>query len=136
MRDLVFDCTNVGSIPAGPGYNDTAYKSCVLPGSNPGDMYVQGKDYIKASYGINSDQMAISAVATVLLWILYITINSLGKEFLNHSKGGFIRKVYKGGKAPKINTKEEEEKQISIISEAQKHLATMLTNQVCLLSVL
>lgn len=130
MKGLVFECGTKGSVPQGPGYNNTAFQTCILAGSIPGELSVRGEDYINAAYGIDSNDLAISAVATLLLFILFATINIIGNEFINHSKGGFIRKVYKGGNAPKTNTKEEELKQNDIVSEAQKHLETLLTSQV------
>lgn len=115
------------SIPIGPVYNDSRYKTCLLPGSSTGNLQVWGDNYVHAAYGLDTSNIWIHGVATVAIWLFIVTVNTLGREFYSPSKGGFIRKVYKGGKAPKVNTAKDEENQIKLVRKAQEDIGSKLT---------
>lgn len=43
-------CAQGSYVPFGPTYNDLAYGSCTLAGSQPGQQFVDGDAYIQAQF--------------------------------------------------------------------------------------
>ncbi|PRP72820.1 ABC transporter G family protein, partial [Planoprotostelium fungivorum] len=127
MRNLRFDCSGTGSIPAGPGYDDPAYQTCTLPGSTPGADYVVGRSYLQRAYDINVDDQAIDVIAVFLFWILFTVINMAAMEWLDFTGGGYTHKVYKRGKAPKENTNESEKEAQLLVQQATDSMSKTLT---------
>lgn len=127
MNGLSFDCSSSGSVPIGPIYNNSNYKACALAGSSPGSPIVDGRSYLDAAFGIKTSEIGINVVAVFVIWIIYCIINTIGKQFYHPSKGGFIKKIYKGGNAPKVNTAEDEENQIKLVRKAQENIGSTLT---------
>lgn len=127
MKGLVFDCSINGAIPAGPMYNDSNYRACFLPGSSPGSPYVSGDIYLHTAYAIETNEVWINALAPLLFWFVYIIINVIGRQFVDPSSGGFVRKVFKGGNAPKALTQEEEANRNKLVREAQANIASVMT---------
>eukprot|EP01114_Cavostelium_apophysatum_P010052 TRINITY_DN2344_c0_g1_i2.p1 TRINITY_DN2344_c0_g1~~TRINITY_DN2344_c0_g1_i2.p1 ORF type:complete len:923 (+),score=187.48 TRINITY_DN2344_c0_g1_i2:174-2942(+) len=124
---LTFDCSDAGSIPYGTNYTDERYKSCSLPGNKPGKSVVQGDDYLEAVTGFDASKLAINVIAIVLIWVGIVIVNVLVTEFVDHVKGGFVKKIYKNGNAPAINTEEAELEQQQIVERAQNNLGSTLT---------
>eukprot|EP01114_Cavostelium_apophysatum_P000345 TRINITY_DN10328_c0_g2_i1.p1 TRINITY_DN10328_c0_g2~~TRINITY_DN10328_c0_g2_i1.p1 ORF type:complete len:933 (+),score=266.58 TRINITY_DN10328_c0_g2_i1:78-2801(+) len=127
MDGLTFDCSIVGSVPYGINYTDSAYRSCTLPGNKPGVSYVEGEDYLHAVTGFNSSELKINIIAILLLWIVLVVVNVLVTEFIDHAKGGYIKKVYKAGNAPAINSEQAEREQNLLVEKAQQNLSNTLT---------
>ncbi|PRP87448.1 hypothetical protein PROFUN_00659 [Planoprotostelium fungivorum] len=103
MNGLTFDCSTSGHVPNGPEYTNPAYRVCALAGAIPGQVTTTGETYVNTALGFNTGQMSINIAAVCFLWILFVAVNCLAVEYLNWSSGGFTKKVFKGGKAPKVN---------------------------------
>jgi len=105
MTGLQFPCSDPGDyVPFGPGYHDPAYQSCRMKGQRaPGDLVVLGERFLLESYGYDTSQMNLDIIAIFLMWILVIILNCLAMEMMDLKAGGYIRQVYKKGKAPRIN---------------------------------
>lgn len=119
MRGLQFHCDSDGHIPAGPGYNstlilltrnlvftfpaDSDYRVCALPGAAPGATVVHGDIYLEQVYQFKVDELAIDIIAVMLFWILFTIVNAIAVEKIEWTHGGFMRRLFKRGKAPKQN---------------------------------
>ncbi|EGG25222.1 hypothetical protein DFA_03470 [Cavenderia fasciculata] len=117
FRDTTFDCTS-SAIPAGPGYTDPAYRVCPIPGGSPGQMSITGEAYLDYALGFKIDDRALNVCVVYLWWLLFTAMNMWAMEKFDWTSGGYTHKVYKPGKAPKINDAEDELKQIRMVQEA------------------
>lgn len=107
MNGLVFDCYGANAVPYGPSYTEQAYRSCILPGGDPGSDYVLGEDYLARYYAIYTWQQWINFVAVILLFLLFTALTCLAMEFVSLKKEGTITKVYKKGFSPKAVSDEK-----------------------------
>jgi len=119
MRGLVFDCSTSGYYPFGPEYTDPLYRVCALPGSVPGETTTLGTTYVETALEFNTGQMSIDIAAVAFLWIFFVLLNMFALEYLTWGAGGFTRKVYKGGNAPKENEITIDDQQDTTQSEAE-----------------
>ncbi|KAI8968506.1 ABC-2 type transporter-domain-containing protein [Mycotypha africana] len=110
MRGLHFSCEGINSVPNGPTYTDERYKTCILPGANPGVNYILGDDYLEYNYGFSVWQRWIDFVAVILFFFFFTILTCLAMEYVDLQKEGSITKVYKKGCAPK---EEDEEKMLN-----------------------
>eukprot|EP01119_Soliformovum_irregulare_P011474 TRINITY_DN2879_c0_g1_i1.p1 TRINITY_DN2879_c0_g1~~TRINITY_DN2879_c0_g1_i1.p1 ORF type:complete len:1443 (-),score=460.96 TRINITY_DN2879_c0_g1_i1:56-4384(-) len=128
MTGLVFDCSSgVGAIPAGPGYDDPLYRVCALPGSAPGGTQVLGDTFLYEQYSFNTSDRALDFIIVFCFFIGFTLINCIIIEFMDYSGGGYTRKVFKRGKAPKNNDSQAEEAQAAQVMEANENLDKTLT---------
>ncbi|KAI9009372.1 ABC-2 type transporter-domain-containing protein [Phycomyces nitens] len=118
LTGMEFSCEGPNSVPYGPTYTDQAYKSCVLPGSQPGAESVLGDDYLSFSYGYETWQRWIDFVAVILFFFFFTILTALAMEYIDLQKEGSITKVYKKGKAPKEITEEELLQQTNTTNDA------------------
>ncbi|CAO3689827.1 unnamed protein product [Umbelopsis vinacea] len=108
MRGLTFPCQPPsGLVPAGPTYTDPAHQACTIVGAAPGQLFVTGDQYLEAAYGYKTSQMSIDIIAVFLFWLLFIVLNMIAMEKITWVTGGYVKKVYKKGKAPKHTDEEE-----------------------------
>ncbi|ORX75152.1 ABC transporter G family protein [Basidiobolus meristosporus CBS 931.73] len=122
MRGLQFPCiAPVGLAPSGPSYNDPAHQVCVLAGAKPGQLSVTGGDYLYATYGYKTSQLAIDIIAVLLFWLFFVGCNMLAMEKIHWVTGGFVKKVFKRGKAPSHSDEEE----LKRVREAQEAYDSM-----------
>lgn len=54
-------------------------------------------------YEFDVDDLAIDIIAVLLFWIFFTVVNALAVEKIEWTHGGFMRRLYKRGKAPKQN---------------------------------
>jgi len=129
MRDLVFDCSESGYVPAGNAiYSDPLYRVCALPGSVPGATTVLGDTYLLQQYSFNTADMTIDFIIVFAFFIAFTLLNCLILELITYAGGGYTRKVFKRGKAPKNTTSElEEEAQAAKVSQMTENLDKNLT---------
>ncbi|KAF9415247.1 hypothetical protein BGZ94_000147 [Podila epigama] len=97
MRGLKFDCTGAAMIPHGPSYTDVQYQVCSLAGAVPGQILVDGSDYLYAAFRYKTSEMWIDIVAVALFWLLFVGITCYALETIEFGKGGFSTNVYKKG---------------------------------------
>jgi ATP-binding cassette subfamily G (WHITE) protein 2 (SNQ2) len=108
MRGLVFKCDSNSHIPFGPSYTDPAYRVCLLPGALPGQTEVAAEVYLKRVYDFDVNDMTIDIIAVMLFWILFTIVNAIAVEHIEWTHGGFMRRLYKRGKAPIQNDDAQE----------------------------
>lgn len=100
VKGLVFRCDQDSHIPIGPTYQDPAYRVCSLTGALPGLTEVSAEVYLKISNDFDTDDLAINIFAIFLFWILFTVVNAIAVETIEWTHGGFMRRLYKRGKAP------------------------------------
>ncbi|KAF9968016.1 hypothetical protein BGZ73_000273, partial [Actinomortierella ambigua] len=89
MKGLQFRCDGSYLIPSGPGYTNIANQVCTLPGSQPGSIYVDGSDYLYASFRYKTSEMWINFIAVLLFWLLFTILTAIAMEVREFGKGGF-----------------------------------------------
>ncbi|KAN0008641.1 hypothetical protein ACTFIU_009368 [Dictyostelium citrinum] len=126
--DLEFDChdTAIPFDPTNPTRYDNRYRVCSAPGAVEGILNVTGKDYMKDYLHFRSDDRTQNIFITYLWWVLFIAMNMFAMEYFDWTGGGYSHKVYKKGKAPKMNDAEEEKKQNQIVANATSKMKDTL----------
>ncbi|OZJ03620.1 hypothetical protein BZG36_03735 [Bifiguratus adelaidae] len=108
MRGLTFPCEGpAGLVPYGPTYTSAANQACTIVGAKVGQLYVTGDEYLAAAYGYITSQMSVDVITVFLFWLLFIVLNMIAMEKITWVTGGFVKKIYKKGKAPKHTDEEE-----------------------------
>eukprot|EP01132_Coremiostelium_polycephalum_P010253 gene10253-12576_t len=123
--NLSFDCNNT-AIPFGPGYDDPAYRVCPIEGATPGSISITGERYLDTNLSFNMSEKAISVVAVYIIWIIFTIINMVAVEYIDWTSGGYTHKVYKKGKAPKMNDLEQEKQLNKLVQEATSNMKDTL----------
>jgi ATP-binding cassette subfamily G (WHITE) protein 2 (SNQ2) len=103
MKGLVFNCDKDSHVPLGSDYTDPAYRVCSLPGALPGQTSVRAEVYLKEVYGFDVDDRASDIIVVLAFWIFFTLVNAIAVEKIEWTHGGFMRRLYKRGKAPKQN---------------------------------
>ncbi|KAG0056067.1 hypothetical protein BGZ83_006504 [Gryganskiella cystojenkinii] len=104
MSGLRFSCDGPYLIPSGPEYTNLANQVCTLAGAKPGENFVNGPDYLYASYRYKASEMWINIVAVALFWLFFAFLTTMAMEHLEFGKGGFSTNVFK-----KLSAKEKRE---------------------------
>ncbi|EGC31159.1 hypothetical protein DICPUDRAFT_40327 [Dictyostelium purpureum] len=107
-------------------YPNSTHRICPTPGAIEGELTVRGEDYIYNAFQFKASEKAIDVIAIYLLWLFYIALNVFAIEFFDWTSGGYTHKVYKKGKAPKLNDVEEEKLQNKIVQEATSNMKDTL----------
>ncbi|EFA82003.1 ABC transporter G family protein [Heterostelium album PN500] len=121
FKDQSFSCAQ-SAIPYGDGYTDSLHRICPVVGSVEGEISVAGESYLKHTFSFKVSERAIDVIAIYLLWLFYIALNIFAIEFFDWTSGGYTHKVYKKGKAPKLNDVEEERNQNKIVEQATSNM--------------
>lgn len=146
MRGLVFDCTETGYVPYGPSYNgkllsvqclsvshlqaDSAHRVCTVAGAEPGATLVTGEQYVTTVYDdISFSHTSLDIGVIVLFWLGFIVANCLALEKIQWLNGGFILRIFKAGRAPKMNDDETEAEAARKATEAADNMK--FTDMVC-----
>ncbi|RCH99225.1 hypothetical protein CU098_000518, partial [Rhizopus stolonifer] len=119
MAGSVYSCEGTNSIPYGASYTDQTYRTCILPGSEPGDSYILGDTYLKYVYDYDTWQKWINFVAVVLFFLLFTALTALSMEYIEYNQGGSITKVYKKGFSPEAESEEDQLKQATRAEEEE-----------------
>ncbi|KAI8051379.1 ABC-2 type transporter-domain-containing protein [Gilbertella persicaria] len=119
MRNLQFSCEGASGVPYGPSYTDQQYRSCLLPGAQPGASYVLGDDYLEEVYGYYVWQRWINFVAVVLFFLFFTVITALAMEYVDLQKEGSVTKVYKRGCAPEAESDEKMMQQVATTDDQE-----------------
>ncbi|KAI9304002.1 ABC-2 type transporter-domain-containing protein [Cunninghamella echinulata] len=126
MTGMKFSCEGAGSVPHGPSYDNISqdYKSCILPGAQPGVDYVLGDDYLHYAYGYETWQRWIDFVAVLLFFFFFTILTALAMEYVELNKEGSITKVYKRGCAPKQEDESKLMEQTATVNDHQMEAVT------------
>ncbi|KAG0022990.1 hypothetical protein BGZ80_010678 [Entomortierella chlamydospora] len=105
---LILQCTDHAMVPRGPGYDNLQYQVCAVSGSQPGEDFVRGPDYLMAAFRYDTSQKWIDIVAVICFWVLFTFLTVVIMEVMEFGKGGFSTNVFKRpkhGDSPKANAR-------------------------------
>lgn len=119
-----FDCTET-AIPFGDTYTNDTFRTCAMGPSEPGQLYVLGDSYLEETLNFNTSLLTLYIFVILCMSILFTTLNMLAMEFLEFTGGGYTKKVYKAGKAPKEGIDDEKERN-KMVQEATEGMANTL----------
>ena len=116
--NLQIQCVSPNLVPQGPGVSPE-YQSCTLQGSQPGQTFVNGADYIKTAYTYTRSHLWRNFGIIVAFWLFFVFLTAFGMERQKPNAGGGAVTIFKRGQAPKSvqdalekgDTPEDEEKQ-------------------------
>lgn len=94
---------NDSAVPFGPEYTDPAYRTCPQGIGKPGQLWIDGNDYLD-SIEFTPHLLPLFVFVIIFYWALFTVLNCIAVELLEFTGGGYTKKVYKAGKAPKGNS--------------------------------
>ncbi|EGC34351.1 hypothetical protein DICPUDRAFT_153464 [Dictyostelium purpureum] len=126
---LKVDCSSemipYSNDPNSTVYNDVNYRVCPTSAATPGQTTFTGESYLKNVINIQNS-LALNVCVVYVFVFLYIIVNCFIMEHFDMANGGFTSKVYKRGKAPKINDVEEEKRQNELVANATSNMKETL----------
>eukprot|EP01132_Coremiostelium_polycephalum_P003857 gene3857-4808_t len=128
FKGQVYDCSE-SAIPAGPNYMNetfTPYRVCPVEGAIAGESFITGERYLDTNLNFKTSDRSLNVVVCYLFWLLFIVINMAAMEYFDWTSGGYTHKVYKKGKAPKMNDVEQEKQLNRIVQEATSNMKDTL----------
>eukprot|EP01133_Synstelium_polycarpum_P019406 gene19406-23237_t len=121
-----FQC-NMSAIPYGAAYvNTTANRICPIAGAVQGELTLHGSTYLDAALSFKIDDRWYNILIVYGWWVLFIGLNMFALEKFDWTAGGYTHKVYKRGKAPKINDADEEKNAIALVAAATSNMKDTL----------
>eukprot|EP01132_Coremiostelium_polycephalum_P003856 gene3856-4807_t len=117
------------AIPFGPSYMNetyTAHRVCPVEGAISGVDYITGERYLDTNLSFKTSDRALNVIVGYLFWILFTLINMAAVEYFDWTSGGYTHKVYKKGKAPKMNDLEQEKQLNKLVQEATSNMKDTL----------
>lgn len=88
ITGLALQCTPENTVPYGPTYNNEAYQTCTLLGSQPGSLVVDGASYLQASFSYSQSHVWRNFGIALAYTILYIAITCISTEILLFAPAG------------------------------------------------
>ncbi|EGG18744.1 ABC transporter G family protein [Cavenderia fasciculata] len=125
FMNMSFDCKDA-AIPYGANYTDPNYRICPSAGATQGVLSIDGDTYLDHALSFKTTDRALNTVVVYLWWLLFTAMNMLAMEYFDWTSGGYTRKVYKSGKAPKLNDADDEKLQNKIVQEATSNMKDTL----------
>lgn len=83
-----FPCASGSVIPSGPGYDDQSFQSCSATGVQPGEMSINGDDYLRTEFGFSYANVGRDFGILILFTLGFILINMLLVEKVDWAEGG------------------------------------------------
>ncbi|KAJ5104977.1 hypothetical protein NUU61_002324 [Penicillium alfredii] len=96
---LTYECSPSDLVPSGPGYNDIAHQVCAVVGSQPGQKFVSGVEYIKAQYGFSHSNLWRNLGINIAFFLAFTLIAAIGLERLKQPAGRLATVFYRGMKS-------------------------------------
>eukprot|EP01127_Copromyxa_protea_P013037 TRINITY_DN345_c0_g2_i1.p1 TRINITY_DN345_c0_g2~~TRINITY_DN345_c0_g2_i1.p1 ORF type:complete len:1435 (+),score=320.94 TRINITY_DN345_c0_g2_i1:614-4918(+) len=126
IRDSVYSCEDT-AIPFGGNYTESDFRTCTINPAVPGQLYVDGNSYLNDYLNFATHHLPLDIFVIIFYWILWTVLNCLCVECLEFTGGGYTKKVYKAGKAPKSGSEEQEKAQALMVKEATQDMGKKLT---------
>ena len=98
--DLSIECVPPYLVPEGPGAS-SRYQSCTTTGSQPGQIYVSGADYIQVAYGYTRAHLWRNLGILFAFFVGFVVITMVGMEMTQPNAGGGAVTIFKRGQVPK-----------------------------------
>ncbi|KAI2771809.1 ABC-2 type transporter-domain-containing protein [Daldinia loculata] len=99
--NLQLDCKVPFLVPNGVEGVETQYQSCTLAGSRPGEAFVNGGDYIQASFNYSRGHLWRNFGFLWAFFGFFLAIAMIGMERMKPNAGGAAVTVFKRGQVPK-----------------------------------
>lgn len=101
--NLKLQCVPPFIVPSGPNASP-AHQSCLIKGSKPGQLVVNGADYILTNFGYTRDHLWRNFAIVIAWFVLFVAISMIGTEFQTSSgraaHGGAAVTVFMRGQVP------------------------------------
>ena len=91
----IMECDPSQLVPRGVGYTNSAYQTCALTGSTPGNTNVPGSAYLEASFEYTRSHLWRNFGVTIALMALYIIITAFASELFSFASGGGGALIFK-----------------------------------------
>ncbi|KAL9103677.1 MAG: hypothetical protein Q9163_001303 [Psora crenata] len=117
FHNLDIECVPPYLVPQGPG-TSPQYQSCTIQGSQPGQLTVNGANYIHTAFTYTRAHLWRNFGIIASFWIFFVFLTMIGMELQKPNMGGGAVTIFKRGQAPKSvaramdkgSTPEDEEK--------------------------
>ena len=106
--DLTMACVPPNLVPLGPG-TSPQYQACTLQGSQPGQTFVNGADYIRVAFTYTRAHLWRNFGIITAFWVFFLFLTMIGMEVQKPNVGGGAVTIFKRGQAPKSVTRAIEE---------------------------
>ena len=97
---LQIQCEPPYLVPQGPGATP-AHQSCTIQGSQPGQPFVNGADYIATAFQYTRAHLWRNFGIMLGFWLFFLVVTMLGMEAQKPNAGGAVVTIFKRGQAPK-----------------------------------
>ena len=77
------------------------YQSCTIQGSQPGQISVNGADYIQTAFTYSRSHLWRNFGIIIAFWIFFVFLTIVGMEIQKPNAGGGAVTIFKRGRAPK-----------------------------------
>lgn len=102
FHGLNFTCSEGSIIPFGPDYSDVQYQSCAYAGSKPGNLVLNGDDYLAAKFHFYYGNVWRNFGIIVLFTVAFVLLSSWLSEAIEWDTGSAGPVQYKK-KWPKLS---------------------------------
>jgi len=113
----VFTCAQGSIIPSGAAYNDPAFQSCASKGVAPGQLGVDGDNYIATQFGFSYSNVGRNFGILILFIVVLLAINMWLVEYVDWADGSGagleFSKIAASQKKAKSESTDEENVSIS-----------------------
>lgn len=118
-----FTCSENSIIPFGPNYTDVQYQSCAYAGSKPGNLALNGDDYLAAQFDFFYSNVWRNFGILILFTVGFIIISSWLSEAIEWDTGSagpiqYKKKWPKLSQATKKKENDEEKSAVQIDHQA------------------
>lgn len=96
---LDIECVSPSLVPEGPGALPQ-YQSCTLQGSQPGQVFVKGADYIRIAFTYERAHLWRNIGIIAAFWIFFVILTMIGMERQKPNEGGGAVTIFNRGQAP------------------------------------
>lgn len=96
---LDIECVPPSLVPQVPGALPQ-YQSCTLQGSQPGQAFVKGEDYIRIAFTYERAHLWRNVGIIAAFWIFFVIVTMIGMERQKPNEGGGAVTIFKRGQAP------------------------------------
>jgi ABC-type multidrug transport system ATPase subunit len=98
--NLRIQCVPPNLVPIGPNVQPQ-HQACTLQGSRPGEVFVNGSDYIKTGFEYSRSNLWRNVGIIIAFWLLFVLLTVIGMEIQKPNAGGGAVTVFKRGQVPK-----------------------------------
>ena len=88
FRGRSFPCQSGSIIPAGSGYNDSTYQARASKGSTPGQLDIDGNEYIRSEFGFSYGNLGRNYGILLAFTFGFLLINMFIVEYVDWVRSG------------------------------------------------